>query len=91
VEENVVKTVKNAGLYDETNPQAMLSGVRVLNSVTEMRAFLGHMAKIALKNSKQGKMSAKAREKFLEDTRKITLAGMEGAGEYFRTGPNTFP
>lgn len=80
VEEHVVKTVKNAGLYDETNPQAMLSGVRVLNSVTEMRAFLGHMAKIALKNSKQGKMSAKAREKFLEDTRKITLAGMEGAG-----------
>lgn len=80
VEKHVVKTVKNAGLYDETNPQAMLSGVRVLNSVTEIRAFLGHMAKIALKNSKQGKMSAKAREKFLEDTRKITLAGMEGAG-----------
>ena len=80
IEAHTVKTVKDAGLYDETNPQAMLSGVRVLNSVTEMRAFLGHVAKISLKNSKQGKMSPEAREKFLEDTRKITVAGMEGAG-----------
>ena len=80
VEQHVVKVVKDAGLYDTTNPQAMLSGIRVLNSVTEMRAFLGHMAKIALKTSKQGKMSPEAREKFLEETRKITIAGMEGAG-----------
>ena len=80
VEQHVVKVVKDAGLYDTTNPQALLSGIRVLNSVTEMRAFLGHVAKVSLNASKQGKMSPEAREKFLEETRKITIAGMEGAG-----------
>ena len=80
IEQHVVKTVKDAGLYDATNPQAMLSGVRVLNSVPEMRAFFTHVAKVAMKASKKGKMNPKAQEEFYEETRKIANAGFEGAG-----------
>ena len=80
IEDHVAKTVKEAGLYDKTNPRAMASGVRVLNSVPEMRGFLLHASKVAMKASKQGKMSPKAQEKFYEETSKIANRGYEAAG-----------
>ena len=80
IDDHVAKTVKEAGLYDKTNPRAMASGVRVLNSVPEMRGFLLHASKVAMKASKQGKMSPKAQEKFYEETSKIANRGYEAAG-----------
>ena len=80
VEQHTVNVVKKAGLYDETNPQAMLSGLRVLNSVTEMRAFLGHISRAALKASNKGGATAKEAAEFYEQTSKILNMGVEGAG-----------
>lgn len=80
IEDHTVNTVKKAGLYSKTNPQAMIGGVRVLNSVPEMRAFLMHTSKAAMKARKKAKMTPKAQEEFYEETSKIANAGFEGAG-----------
>jgi len=83
LEDNVINIVKKAGLYDETNPQAMLSGIRLVRSVPEMRALLSRVSQVALKASreaKKGDFSPKDAEKFYNETNEILGLGVEGAG-----------
>lgn len=80
LEANVVERVKKAGLYSETNPQAMLSGVRLVRSVPEMRALLGHVSKAALKASKEAEPEIEDMAKFYEETKQIFGLGIESAG-----------
>ena len=83
LEDNVINVVKKAGLYDETNPQAMLSGIRLVRSVPEMRALLSRVSQVALKASreaKKGDFSPKDAEKFYNETNEILGLGVEAAG-----------
>ena len=77
--EAVVKRVEEAGLLDPTNPKSLLRGLKMMGSVTEMRALLGSVVRTRALAAKKAAASGEGGGEW-KRTNELLQRGIEAAG-----------
>jgi len=80
MEEALVTKMKKVGVFEETNPQAMLSGLRAVEDVPEVRSLLSRVAKDLLKKGTKDEFDLEKSAEFYKETEEIIGLGIESAG-----------
>ena len=78
--ESTIKRVEDAGLFDPKEPKSLLNGLRLMGSVTEMRALLGAAARSRMSAAASRADYGKDSGDLFERTNELIQRGIEAAG-----------